>query len=91
MIVYREEILSLRISSDILNFRFGNIILSPTEEGLLCGFQTKDFSLRQHNESGGMKVRLIFCPEWSTDKPVTSSPTDESLADIEAQTSSGQV
>ena len=45
--------------------RLGNIILSPTEEGLLCGFQTKDFSLRQHNDPQGMKVRLIFCPEWA--------------------------
>ena len=90
MKVFRDEALKQKILKH-LKFRFGNIILSPTEEGLLCGFQTKDFSLRQHNESGGMKVRLIFCPEWSTDKPVTSSPTDEASADIEAQTSSGQV
>jgi hypothetical protein len=72
--------------------RFGNIILSPTEEGLLCGFQTKDFSLRQHNESGGMKVRLIFCPEWSRDDggktAVTSSSTS---ADVESANAENKV
>lgn len=47
--------------------RHGNIILSPTEEGLLSGFQTKDFSLRLHNETRSMKVRLIFCPDWGNE------------------------
>ena len=47
--------------------RLGNIILSPTEEGLLSGFQTKDFSLRLHNETRSMKVRLIFCPDWGNE------------------------
>lgn len=51
--------------------RVGNIIVSPTEEGLLCGFQTKDFSLRLHNETQNMKVRLIFCPEWSSENHST--------------------
>lgn len=44
--------------------RLGVLAVRHTEEGLLSGFQTKDFRL-ECGESTPRVVRMVFCPEWS--------------------------
>ena len=44
--------------------RLGLLSVRHTEEGLLSGFQTKDFRL-ECGESTPRVVRMVFCPEWS--------------------------
>ena len=39
--------------------------IKHTEEGLLSGFQTKDFRL-ECGESTPRVVRMVFCPDWSS-------------------------
>lgn len=45
--------------------RIGQLKIKHTEEGLLSGFQTKDFRL-ECGESTPRVVRMVFCPDWSS-------------------------
>ena len=42
-----------------------NIKVKFTEEGLLGGFQTKDFALLSLQDDYELTVRMVFCPNWS--------------------------
>eukprot|EP00090_Calanus_glacialis_P013507 TRINITY_DN22191_c0_g1_i1.p1 TRINITY_DN22191_c0_g1~~TRINITY_DN22191_c0_g1_i1.p1 ORF type:complete len:1215 (-),score=130.86 TRINITY_DN22191_c0_g1_i1:761-4405(-) len=44
--------------------RISQFTVKHTEEGLLSGFQTKDFRL-ECGESTPRVVRMVFCPDWS--------------------------
>jgi len=44
--------------------RISQLTVKHTEEGLLSGFQTKDFRL-ECGESTPRVVRMVFCPDWS--------------------------
>ena len=44
--------------------RISQLTIKHTEEGLLSGFQTKDFRL-ECGESTPRVVRIVFCPDWS--------------------------
>lgn len=44
-----------------------------TEEGLLGGFQTKDFALLSLQDDYELTVRMVFCPAWTAECSNTSS------------------
>ena len=51
---------------DTQQLRLGLLTVRHTEEGLLSGFQTKDFRL-ECGESTPRVVRMVFCPDWRSD------------------------
>ena len=50
------------------SLRVGQVKIRHTEEGLLSGFQTKDFRL-ECGESTPRLVRVVFSPGWSCSNP----------------------
>ena len=50
------------------SLRIGEVKVKHTEEGLLSGFQTKDFRL-ESGESTPRVVRVVFSPGWSSSDP----------------------
>ena len=50
------------------SLRIGQLKIKHTEEGLLSGYQTKDFRL-ECGESTPRVVRVVFSPGWSCSQP----------------------
>ena len=60
------------------SLRIGQLKIKHTEEGLLSGFQTKDFRLECGDRSTPRVVRVVFSPGWRCSQP--SLVEEESVA-----------
>ena len=54
--------------------RLGLLTVRHTEEGLLSGFQTKDFRLECGESSTPRVLRMVFCHDWSLDSSSSCLP-----------------
>merc|ERR1719414_1716255 len=58
--------------------RIGQLKIKHTEEGLLSGFQTKDFRL-ECGESTPRVIRIIFSSGWSVSENKSASENGDSI------------